>query len=151
LNVTRSSLSASSFCHRAQGSRRWSGWLAQATGGFEGCLTAAKADGAAGSCWQPLKRVASVGLLLWSGQYQNQPLTEQDVGSETRRKMLAELSAKALPPERQAFSVGEVAVMLGVTPKSVYRLLQRGLLRSLKALRHHRIPRQEFERFLENL
>jgi excisionase family DNA binding protein len=115
-------------------------------------LNAAKAESAAGSCWQPIKRAASVDLLLWSGQYQNQPLTEQDVGSETRRKMRAELSAKALPPERQAFSVGEVAVMLGVTPKSVYRLLQRGLLRSLKALRHHRIPRKEFERFLqENL
>jgi excisionase family DNA binding protein len=42
--------------------------------------------------------------------------------------------------------------MLGVTSKSVYRLLQRGLLRSLKALRHHRIPRKELERFLqENL
>ena len=66
--------------------------------------------------------------------------------------MLAELSARALPPDRQAYSVEEVAAMLGVTPKSVYRLLQRGLLRSLKALRHHRIPRKEFERFLqENL
>jgi hypothetical protein len=39
-----------------------------------------------------------------------------------------------------------------VTPKSVYRLLDRQLLRSLKALRHHHIPRKELERFLqENL
>jgi len=63
--------------------------------------------------------------------------------------MLAELSAKALPPDRQAYSVEEVAAMLGVTPKSVYRLLARNLLRSLKALRHHRIPRKELERFLQ--
>jgi excisionase family DNA binding protein len=48
--------------------------------------------------------------------------------------------------------VKEVADMLRVTPKTVYRLLERRLLRSLKALRHHRIPREEFERFLrENL
>ena len=65
-----------------------------------------------------------------------------------RRKLLDQ-SVDSLPADRQAFSVDEVAAMLGVTPKSIYRLLQRGLLKSLKALRHHRIPRKELERFLQ--
>ena len=83
---------------------------------------------------------------------ENQLLPDNDSSSQTNRKLLAEISQKSLPPDRQAYTVKEVADMLGVTPKSVYRLLARNLLRSLKALRHHRIPRKELERFLqENL
>ncbi|MGE3310631.1 MAG: helix-turn-helix domain-containing protein [Limisphaerales bacterium] len=38
--------------------------------------------------------------------------------------------------------------MLGVCEKTVRRLVRRGLLRSSRALRHHRIPRSEIDRFL---
>jgi excisionase family DNA binding protein len=62
------------------------------------------------------------------------------------------MGSQSLPPEQLTYSVKEVAGLLGVTPKSVYRLLDRRLLRSLRALRHHRIHRKELERFLqENL
>jgi excisionase family DNA binding protein len=50
---------------------------------------------------------------------------------------------------RLAFSVKEVALILGLSEKSVRRLIYRGLLRSSKALRHLRIPRSEIEKFLE--
>src|SRR5437667_7856697 len=50
---------------------------------------------------------------------------------------------------RLAFSVKEVALILGVSEKTVRRLVQRGLLRSSRALRHLRITRAEIEKFLE--
>ncbi|MCX6873781.1 MAG: helix-turn-helix domain-containing protein [Verrucomicrobia bacterium] len=79
-------------------------------------------------------------------------MSDNDRSSQTNRKLLAEISEKSLSPDRQAYSVKEVADMLGVTSKSVYRLLDRNLLRSLQAVRPHRIPRKELERFLqENL
>ena len=51
--------------------------------------------------------------------------------------------------ERLAFSVGETAEMLGVSDKSVRRLIARGLLRPSKALRHILIPKKEIVRFLD--
>jgi excisionase family DNA binding protein len=53
-------------------------------------------------------------------------------------------------PPRLAFSVRETAAMLGVSEKSVRRLIARGLLRPSKALRHLLIPRAEIERFLSD-
>jgi excisionase family DNA binding protein len=53
---------------------------------------------------------------------------------------------KSLP--KLAYSVKETAEMLGVSDKSVFRLIDRGLLKSSLALRHKRIPRAEIERFL---
>jgi len=50
---------------------------------------------------------------------------------------------------RLAYSVSETAQILGVSYCTVYRLLQRGLLRSSNALRHKLIPRFEIERFLK--
>ncbi|MGH7971596.1 MAG: helix-turn-helix domain-containing protein, partial [Limisphaerales bacterium] len=51
-----------------------------------------------------------------------------------------------------AYSVREVANMLAVTEKSVYRLIARGLLKPLRVFRHHRITKKELERFLvENM
>ena len=40
--------------------------------------------------------------------------------------------------------------MLNVAPISVYRLLQRGLLKSSTALRHKLIPVSEIHKFLTN-
>ena len=54
------------------------------------------------------------------------------------------------PAPRLAFSLRETADMLGVSEKSVRRLISRGLLRSSRALRHLLIPRKEIERFLND-
>lgn len=51
-------------------------------------------------------------------------------------------------PLRLAFSIQETAAMLGLSDKSVRRLIWRGLLRPSRALRHIRIPKDEIERFL---
>lgn len=50
---------------------------------------------------------------------------------------------------RLAFSVKETAELLGVSDKTVRRLINRRLLRPSRALRTHLIPRKEIERFLE--
>ena len=55
-----------------------------------------------------------------------------------------------LDPLRLAFSVQETAHILGVSHKTVHRLVARGLLRSSKALRHLLIPRFEIDRFLKD-
>ena len=58
-------------------------------------------------------------------------------------------SSSSKGQERLAFSVGEVASALGISKPTVYRLLQRGLLKTSKALRHKLVPRSELERFLK--
>lgn len=60
-------------------------------------------------------------------------------------------SKEALSAElpRLAYSVAEAAQMLCLSSKSIYRLIDRGLLRCSKALRHKLIPKQELLRFLE--
>jgi len=45
-------------------------------------------------------------------------------------------------------TVAEVAEMFGISRKSVYRLLARGLLQSSSALRHKMISRSSVEGFL---
>jgi excisionase family DNA binding protein len=50
---------------------------------------------------------------------------------------------------RLAFSVRETAEILGVSEKTVRRLVSRGLLRPSRALRHLLIPKKEIERFLK--
>jgi excisionase family DNA binding protein len=59
-------------------------------------------------------------------------------------------SANELPATipRVAFSVSEIADMLGVSTKTVRRLVSRNLLRPSRALRHLLIPKTEIERFL---
>lgn len=60
----------------------------------------------------------------------------------------ATCASGALPP-RLAFSVKEAGEILGISEKSVRRLILRGLLRPSRALRHLLIPKKEIERFLE--
>lgn len=50
--------------------------------------------------------------------------------------------------ERVFYSVSEVSEMFNLNPKSVYRLLARGLLKSSSALRHKRISRDSIEEFM---
>lgn len=67
--------------------------------------------------------------------------------SPTQIPEIAAETANGLP--RLAFSMQETAEVLGVSYITVHRLIQRGLLRSSKALRHKIIPRTEIERFLK--
>ncbi len=75
-----------------------------------------------GSCW----------IEMWQGYRKTPPL--QDLQGKFRL----------------AFSVQETAQILGVSDKTVRRLVTRGLLRSSKALRHLLIPRSEIDRFLKD-
>lgn len=83
----------------------------------------------------------------------NGDLTVLPHSSEGDAKVLTAVSNKnsittnQLP--RLAYSVQEAALILGVSEKSVRRLIVRGLLRPSRALRHLLIPRKEIERFLE--
>jgi len=52
-------------------------------------------------------------------------------------------------PEPLFYTVPEAASRLNVSNKSVYRLLDRGILHSSKALRKKLIPREEVEAFYE--
>lgn len=51
-------------------------------------------------------------------------------------------------PERRAFKVSESAEILGISEKSVRRLIDRGVLRPCRELRHVLIPAAEIDRFL---
>ena len=58
-----------------------------------------------------------------------------------------ELHDKALV--RRAFSVKEVALILGISERSVRRLIARGLLKPCRALRHVRIPSEQVDELLK--
>jgi len=58
--------------------------------------------------------------------------------------MMPEAASKG----RMACSMQEAAQMLGISYTSVWRLIKRGKLRSLDALRTKIIPMKEIERFL---
>lgn len=79
---------------------------------------------------------------------QVEPQTEL---SETMRdnERLQDRSTVAAPPLRLAYSIKEAAEILGVSEKSVRRLIIRRLLWPSRALRHLLIPKKEIERFLE--
>jgi excisionase family DNA binding protein len=51
--------------------------------------------------------------------------------------------------KRLAYTMRETAEILGVSYITVHRLIKRGLLKNLKALRHKIIPATEIERFLK--
>ena len=67
--------------------------------------------------------------------------------AKTREQRIDTEREECLP--RVAYSIGEVAAMLGVSTKSVRRLIARGLIRASKALRHRLIPASEIHRFLD--
>jgi len=49
---------------------------------------------------------------------------------------------------RLFYSAAEVGAMFGVSTKTVYRLLDRGLLKSSSALRHKRISKASIDEFM---
>jgi excisionase family DNA binding protein len=77
----------------------------------------------------------------------DQPAPEcVDLNQHTAPALGARVS---LSPQRLAFSVKETAQLLGVSEKTVRRLVARKLLRSSRALRHLLIAKKEIERFLD--
>jgi excisionase family DNA binding protein len=52
-----------------------------------------------------------------------------------------------LPKANRFYSLKEAAVELNLSQATVSRLIHRGLLRSSKATRHIRIPREQIEEF----
>jgi excisionase family DNA binding protein len=54
------------------------------------------------------------------------------------------------PSSRTFLSVKEVSESFGVSQKSIYRLLQRGLLKSSGALRHKLILKSSVDEFVAN-
>ena len=58
------------------------------------------------------------------------------------------MSEPAVVLPQLVFRAGEAAAALKVSVKSVYRLVQRGKLSSLKSIRHLRIPRESLEQFV---
>jgi excisionase family DNA binding protein len=53
-----------------------------------------------------------------------------------------------LPKNKRLYSLKETAVELNLSEATVRRLLARGLLRSSKATRHIRIPREQIDNFV---
>lgn len=51
--------------------------------------------------------------------------------------------------ERLAYGIREAAELLGVSEKTIRRLIARGLLKPSRALRHLLIPNKEIVRFLD--
>ncbi len=51
---------------------------------------------------------------------------------------------------RLAYSVAEAASMLNLSTKTIYRLIDRNLLKAPKALRHKRITVRSLQEFLDN-
>ena len=52
-------------------------------------------------------------------------------------------------PDKRNYTLKEAALYLNVSTRTVERLIQRRLLRRIKALRKILIPRAELDRFLE--
>ena len=52
------------------------------------------------------------------------------------------------PSQRIFLSATEVALLMGISKKTVYRLLDRGLLKSSSALRHKMILRASVDEFV---
>jgi len=59
-----------------------------------------------------------------------------------------ELQAPSNGSARLFYTVADVAGQFGISHKSVYRLLERGLLKSSPALRRKMIPRASVEAFI---
>lgn len=52
-----------------------------------------------------------------------------------------------IPSGRLTLKVPEAAALLGVNPQTVRRLIERGLIKAIRATRHPLIPVSEIQRF----
>lgn len=62
--------------------------------------------------------------------------------------MLARMDAHPLTPSRIAYPINETADLLGVSRRTVYELIARGELRSVRIGARQRVPAAELERLL---
>lgn len=62
-------------------------------------------------------------------------------------KQILDALAGKKSPDRKWFSVAQAAERFGVSKKSIYRLIDRGLLETGKAFRHIRIPLSSIEKY----
>jgi len=63
----------------------------------------------------------------------------------------SESKPKSEPPDRAAYKLDESCQILGgISKMSIYRLVERGLLRPNRALRHLIFSREELMRFLRD-
>ena len=60
----------------------------------------------------------------------------------------AQVGAVVINANKLAFNRKEAAALLGISPPSLDRLVQRGLIRPSRALRTPKFTRAELERFL---
>ena len=65
-----------------------------------------------------------------------------------RRKVICSVNTTN-EVELVVYTVPEVAGILKISDKSVYRLIERKLLKSCCALRHKRVSKRELERFVQ--
>ena len=78
-----------------------------------------------------------------------QPVPQTVENDEAKSKNLpGAATSEALP--RLAYSIRELAEMLNLSQKTIRRLIQRNLLKPMRATRHIRIYRQEIERFVRD-
>lgn len=93
-----------------------------------------------------------VPLLRTSGAH-GDTSCESQVGAtsacEIAGKRVEDGAGGAVLAQRMAYSVRETAELLGVSEKTIRRLIYRKLLRASRALRHILIPRTEIDRFLK--
>ena len=62
----------------------------------------------------------------------------------------AKSKSKSEPPEPEGFKVDDACAFLRISKPSVYRLIDRGLLKPNRALRHILFSREELLRFLKD-
>jgi excisionase family DNA binding protein len=60
-------------------------------------------------------------------------------------------SQEMIVPKKLMYTLKDVAQLLSMSPSTVYRLIQRGLLQSSTASRRRLIPARSLERFVKNL
>ena len=66
---------------------------------------------------------------------------------ETLEASVTTLQTAGKAPEKQWYSLKESAVYLACSTKTIYRLIERGLLKKSAGLRHIRITRQELDEY----
>jgi excisionase family DNA binding protein len=79
-----------------------------------------------------------------SEQEHSRRMVEYDTGMDSSLS-----SAKSQGTTSLTYSVSEAANTLGVTPATIYRLLNRHLLKAVPGLRHKRISKKQVESLAE--
>ena len=93
-------------------------------------------------------RIAFSGHIVIDRTTLRELLSNGQIGEAKTQASASNLPAEAKGLPRLAYTMRETAEILGTSYITVYRLLQRGSLRSSLATRTKMIPKTEIERFL---